>query len=522
MSVFRSLIGAAALLVFAVPVPAADTPGDKAKEPATVSYYQHIRPIFQQHCQGCHQPAKALGGYVMTTHAALLKEGDKEQPGVVPGKPEESYVIDEITPKSGKAKMPKGKPPLAASDIALITKWIAQGAQDDTPLSAREIIDPEHPPIYAAPPVLTALDYSPDGTLLAVSGHHEVLLYDAHTLALVARLVGLSERIQSVAFSPDGKRLAVTGGSPGRFGEVQIWELEKRKLKLSVQPEKIFDTVYGVSWSPDGSKVAFGCPDNTLRAVTTDTGEQVVYMSTHTDWVLNTTFSTDGEFIVSVSRDRSMRLTEVATQRFIDNVTSITPGALKGGLATVSRRPLSFQKLVKSPPDPRELLYDELLIGGSDGVPRLYKMHREIKRVIGDDANKLREFEPMPGRVACARFSADGTRFIAGSSLDGRGEVRVYAVSAALPDTRLVCLTGLPQTALPGLSPLVLMGDYRKTQTVVLEKEQGAVYAVAFRPDGNQVASGGFDGVVRLHDPVSGKLIKEFVVMPGNVQGGAK
>ena len=35
-------------------------------------------------------------------------------------------------------------------------------------------------------------------------------------------------------------------------------------------------------------------------------------------------------------------------------MTSITPGALKGGLATVARRPLAIKRMVKSPPDPRE------------------------------------------------------------------------------------------------------------------------------------------------------------------------
>ena len=86
-----------------------------------------------------------------------------------------------------------------------MTKWIAQGAKDDTPASHRDIVDAEHPPVYTLPPVITALDYSPDGNLLAVSGYHEVLLHKADGSGLVARLVGLSERIQSLAFSPDGK-----------------------------------------------------------------------------------------------------------------------------------------------------------------------------------------------------------------------------------------------------------------------------------------------------------------------------
>ena len=48
----------------------------KDKEPATgkVSYCKDVRPIFQQHCQGCHQPAKPQGGFVMTSHPELFKE----------------------------------------------------------------------------------------------------------------------------------------------------------------------------------------------------------------------------------------------------------------------------------------------------------------------------------------------------------------------------------------------------------------------------------------------------------------
>jgi WD40 repeat protein len=44
--------------------------------------------------------------------------------------------------------------------------------------------------------------------------------------------------------------------------------------------------------------------------------------------------------------------------------------------------------------------------------------------------------------------------------------------------------------------------------------EKGGVYAVKFRPDGKAVASAGFDGVVRLNDPATGKLISEFNPVP--------
>jgi mono/diheme cytochrome c family protein len=478
----------ASLAVSLLPLRGAEPRGAKGKEPAEVSYYRHIRPIFQQHCQGCHQPAKPQGGYIMTSYPDLLKPGNKGEPGVVPGQPDKSALVQQILPHDGKPPaMPKGKSPLTDHDVGLITKWIQSGANDDSPMSARELVDPDHPPAYDLPPVITGLDYSPDGTLLAVTGYHEVLLHKADGSGIAGRLVGLSERTQSVAFSPDGKLLAVTGGDPGRFGEVQIWDVARQKLKLSLAVT--YDTVYGASWSPDGTKVAFGCADNTLRAIEAATGKQVLFQGAHNDWVLNTVFSRDGAHLVSVSRDRSMKLTEVATQRFIDNVTSITPGALKGGLIAVARRPLKDKKFVKSPPDPADKLYDELLIGGSDGVPRLYKMHRETKRVIGDDANKIREFAPLPGRIFAACFSADGNLCAVGSSSDGLGEVRVYQVADG-------------------------------KQVSKFEGQKGGVHALAYRPDGKQVASAGFDGVIRLNDPQTGKLIKEFVAVPLNGTAG--
>ena len=125
--------------------------------------------------------------------------------------------------------MPQDGKPLADSEIALIRRWIEEGARDDTPADASSPIDADHPPVYSGPPVITSLDWSPDGTLLAVAGLHEVLLHKADGGGLVARLVGLSERIESVRFSPDGTKLAVTGGRPAQMGEVQIWNVADRR-----------------------------------------------------------------------------------------------------------------------------------------------------------------------------------------------------------------------------------------------------------------------------------------------------
>ena len=104
-------------------------------------------------------------------------------------------------------------------------------------------------------------------------------------------------------------------------------------------------------------------------------------------------------------------------------------------------------------------------------------------RVIGDDFNFIRQYEPMPGRLFSAEFNADGSQLVAASSDGAAGEVRVYQTD----DAKLVCRC---------------------------EGNKGPVYTVAFSPDGKTVASGGFDGLVRLNDSQTGKLIREFVPVP--------
>src|ERR1700677_2369848 len=95
---------------------------------APISYFKKIRPIFQANCQGCHQPAKAKGGYVMTDFAKMLEGGECVKDGkkaIVPHDPEHSFLIEQITPARGEAEMPSKNQPLLETEIAVIRRWIA-------------------------------------------------------------------------------------------------------------------------------------------------------------------------------------------------------------------------------------------------------------------------------------------------------------------------------------------------------------------------------------------------------------
>jgi len=467
--------------------------------PESISYYEHVRPVFQAKCHGCHQPAKAKGDYVMTDVALLIAGGEGGEAVVVAHKPEESYLIDQVTVQEGdeRPEMPEKDEPLTPYELALVTQWIEQGARDDTPENVKQRYNEDNPPQYAESPVLTSLDFSPDGELLAVAGFHEVLLHKADGSGLVARLIGLSERIESARFSPDGKLLAVAGGLPGRMGEIQIWDVADRKLQLS-KPVG-YDTAYGASWSPDGKYLAYGLPDNTVHAFDVSNGEQILFMGGHNDWVLDTGWSVKGDHLVSVGRDMSAKLTHVETERFIDNITSITPGALKGGWNAID-------------PHPNQ---DHILLGGSDGVPQIYRMHRETDRKIGDNANLIRKYPAMIGRIWSTAFAPDGKSFAAVSSLNGKGQINLYKSdydATITPELKKLFETARRNPdGTKNIEPEIEEFQTRGAELLHSMDVDSPVFSVAFSPDGKTIAAGTSNGRIRFLDAATGELLKSFV-----------
>src|SRR3954449_3169931 len=105
---FRRFLFPLCCTVFAVGVVAAPPMRKEVEDPsAPVSYFKKIRPIFQANCQGCHQPAKAKGDYVMTDFARMIAGGEEAKKdgkaAVVPGNPDKSNLFVLTTPVNGEA-----------------------------------------------------------------------------------------------------------------------------------------------------------------------------------------------------------------------------------------------------------------------------------------------------------------------------------------------------------------------------------------------------------------------------------
>jgi WD40 repeat protein/mono/diheme cytochrome c family protein len=462
----------------------------------SISYHRDVLPIFRANCMGCHQGALKNGDYLMTDFAALVRGGESGSPAIVPNHSDASYLIDEITPVDGKAEMPKKGPPLKPEEIEVIRKWIDAGAINDS--TAMPSYSTDNPPVYVQAPVVASIDFSPDGKSLAVAGLHEAIIYKTSDWQINQRLIGISPRLETVRYSPDGKLLAVSGGQPGISGEIQLWNAVDGTLVRSQSVGS--DTVFGLNWSPDSKLVSVGLTDNTVRAFDASTGEQKLFQRAHEDWPRATIFSVDGKHLVSGGRDMSVKLTELETERFIDNVTSITPGALRGGIQALARHPER----------------NEILVGGADGIPRVYRVFRETARVIGDDSNLIRQFDALPGRIFAVAISPNGQQLAAAAVLDGKSEIRVWAYdfSGVLPEEIKVISAKRSQSrSEKEVEKLNAYLSAKSKELANIKIDNSATYSIAFDHQGHLAASGS-DGRVRVWTVEDQKEIANFEVAP--------
>ena len=179
---------------------------------------------------------------------------------------------------------------------------------------------------------MSALAFSPDGKTLAVGGYQEVLLWDLANAKLAKRIgVGqIGDFVRCVAFRNNGQWLAVAEGTPYGPGAVKLFDVNSGQPALVFQEPK--DAVFAVAFSPDGKLVAGGGADSVARVWNVDEKKVVAELKGHTDWVLATSFSADGKFIVTSSADRTAQVWEVGTWKMVAKLDQMEPvnGAVFG------------------------------------------------------------------------------------------------------------------------------------------------------------------------------------------------
>jgi len=155
---------------------------------------------------------------------------------------------------------------------------------------------------------------SPDDKRIASGGEDStVIVWDVETRQIVFKLVKYSGRANCVCFSPDGKTLASGSGD----GTTVIWDTKTGADLTTLIAEDWLSSVYSVAFSPDGLKLASGILDGIILVYSTKNSKLLHKFKAHENWVCGIVWSPDGQQLISVSHDKTVKFWSSSTGRQI-------------------------------------------------------------------------------------------------------------------------------------------------------------------------------------------------------------
>ncbi len=396
-----------------------------------------------------------------------------------------------------------------------------------------------------------SLAFSPDGSRL-VSGFQDgtVRLWDVATRTEVAVLEGHSDRIASVAFSPDGGYVASAEGNG--VGTVILWDLATRSQVATLEgtadrwrPAVVF--------SPDGAILATGSPNGDVILWDVATQDRLAEIEGHVRGITSMTFSPDGATLVSASWSGTVRLLDVETESAanlyghtslrsmaLSADGNILATALENGQVALWNTSTHFRigTLVAtlSPGSTRTFPYSlrsvafspngATLAAGSFTRLHLWDLATRTEIATLREHNGWLEsiaFSPDGALVATAGGWASGGEDATVRLWDTATRSVVAVLQGHTDDVMSVSFSHDGSTVASGSrDKTVRLWDVaEQTEITTFEGHTSDVTSVAFSPNGNTLASGSSDASVMLWDMASRSRVGTLVGNKGGVSSVA-